>query len=368
MEPVHRVADVMRVFDEFAPASLSESFDNVGLLVGDANMVVRRCLITIDVTEDVVDEAVELGCNLIVAHHPVMFEGVKRINQLSDTGRLIIKAVKNDIAIFAAHTNADRVYNGVSGRMAQKLGLTGCRILSPGGAGLLKLIVFVPSAHAEEVRDAMFNAGAGNIGNYDSCSFNTDGYGTFRAGSEANPYAGSVGELHREPEIRVEVVLPAFQKKSVVAAMLGAHPYEEVAYDIIALHNEWDRVGYGMVGELEHTMEPEEFLALVKKEFNVQYIRHTPFVGRPIKRVALAGGSGSFLLGKTIGAGADIFITGDFKYHQFFEAERRLIIADIGHYESEQFTKELFFELLTKKISNFALCLSKVNTNPIKYF
>jgi dinuclear metal center YbgI/SA1388 family protein len=362
------VGDVMRVFEEFAPSSLSESYDNVGILVGDAAQIINRCLISIDITEEVVDEAIAGGCNLIVSHHPILFGGIKRINSQSDMGRLLIKAIKNDIAIIAVHTNADRVFEGVSGRMAQKLGLVNCRILSPGGAKILKLVVFVPQTHADKVRDAMFMAGAGTIGNYDCCSFNSDGFGTFRAGSSANPFVGKKGEVHREPEVRVEVVLPSYLQQSVVSAMLGSHPYEEVAYDIFSLENKWSGVGYGIIGELPVPEDETVFLARLKNEFSAGCIRHTSLLGRPVGKVALCGGSGSFLLGNAIGEGADIFVTGDFKYHQFFEAEGKVIIADIGHYESEQFTKELFFELLTKKISNFALCLSKVNTNPIKYF
>ncbi len=368
MSSTYKVKDVIEVLNQFAPPSLSEDFDNVGLLVGSPKQSITKCLITLDITEQVVDEAIHTGCNLIVSHHPIMFGGIKKINGNSDTERVVIKAIKNDIAIFAAHTNADRVLNGVSGRMAQKLELKNRTILSTGGASLVKLVVFAPVNHVDAVRTALFNSGAGHIGNYDSCSFNTAGTGTFRAGENTNPYVGEKGKTHHEEEVKIEVILPEYKKREVIAAMISAHPYEEPAYDIIPLQNEWQNVGYGTIGELEEAMDEEKFMHKLKDIFNVQYIRHTQFTGRKIKKVALCGGSGSFLLNKAIASKADIFITGDFKYHQFFDAEGRIIIADIGHYESEQYTKELFFEILTKKLSNFALYLSKTNTNPIKYF
>ncbi len=368
METQYKVSDVVRVFETFAPAALCEGFDNVGLLIGAMDQPVAKALITIDITEEVVDEALANGCDLIVSHHPIMLNGIKRLNGRNDQERLIIKAIKNDVAIFSAHTNADRVPDGVSGRMAQKLGLVNCQVLEPAAKQLVKLMVYVPATHAPQVREALFQAGAGVIGNYDSCSFNSNGTGTFRAGETANPYVGRPGEMHQEAEVKIEVVLPAFKTKAVVKSMEAAHPYEEVAYDLVPIENHWPQVGYGIIGVLEQAEDEQAFLSKLKSAFNIEHIRHTPFLGRKVKKVALCGGSGSFLLQRAIASGADLFITGDFKYHQFFDAEKSLIIADIGHYESEQFTKELFFELLTKNLSNFALCLSKVNTNPIKYF
>lgn len=364
----YKVSDVVRVFEDFAPAALCEDFDNVGLLIGEMSQPVSKALITIDITEEVVDEALVNGCDLIVSHHPIMLNGIKRLNGRNDQERLIVKAIKNNLVIFSAHTNADRVLDGVSGRMAQKLGLVNCQVLDPAAKQLIKLMVYAPESHAMQVREALFEAGAGVIGQYDCCSFNSNGTGTFRASEMAKPFVGQPGQMHQEAEVKIEVVLPAFKTKAVVKSMVAAHPYEEVAYDLVPIENQWPQAGYGIVGELEHEQDAQTFLSNLKSTFNVEYIRHTPFLGRPVKKVALCGGSGSFLLKRAIASGADLFITGDFKYHQFFDAEKSLIIADIGHYESEQFTKELFCELLTKNLSNFALCLSKVNTNPIKYF
>ena len=361
------IKDIIAEIERFAPPALKEDYDNVGLLVGSENDEATGVLITLDITAGVVDEAIQNGCNLIVAHHPLIFKGLKNITDKNETGRIIIKAIRNNIAIFAGHTNVDSVLEGVSGKMATKIGLENTSILSPVKNKLLKLVTFVPVKFADKVREAIFKAGAGVIGNYDSCSYNLMGTGTFRAGEDTNPFVGEKGDVHSEDEIRIETVLPDFKKNSVIEALLKAHPYEEVAYDIYLLANEWPVTGYGIVGDLKKQMSEEEFLAFLKVTFKAGGIRHTELLNKPVGRVALCGGSGSELLEKAINAGADIFISADFKYHQFFEAENRILIADIGHFESEQFTKELFFEILTKKFSNFAVRLSNVNTNPIKY-
>jgi len=362
------IKDIISEIESFAPPALKEDYDNVGLLVGSATAEATGALITLDVTESVVDEAIQNECNIIVAHHPLIFRGLKNITDRSETGRIVIKAIQNGVAIFAGHTNVDSVLNGVSGKMAQKLGLVNTTILSPVKNKLLKLVTFVPVDFADKVRDAVFNAGAGVIGNYDSCSYNTIGTGTFKAGEDTNPFVGEKGKVHSEQEVRVETILPDFQKSKVISALLNAHPYEEVAYDLYPLENEWPVTGYGIVGDLEKPVSEEEFLGILKQIFKADGIRHTQLLKKPIRRVALCGGSGSELLGRAISSGADIFISADFKYHQFFDAEKRILIADIGHFESEQFTKDLFFEILTKKFSNFAIRLSEVNTNPIKYF
>ena len=363
-----QIKDIVAGIESFAHPSLKEDYDNVGLLVGSGSEEVSGVLITLDVTMEVLDEAIENNCNLIVAHHPLIFRGLKNITDSTVTGRIVMKAIKNGVAIFAGHTNVDSVPDGVSGMMAKRLGLVNTSVLSPARHRLLKLVVYVPEDHAEKVRNAIFEAGAGVIGNYDSCSYNVSGTGTFRAGENTDPFVGEKGKLHFEPEVRIETVMPDFIKNRVVAAMLDAHPYEEAAYDLYTLENEWYGAGLGMVGELESPVDELQFLAFLKETFNVECLKHTSLLGRPVKKVALCGGAGSEFLGAAVYAGADIFISGDFKYHQFFDAENRILIADIGHFESEQFTKELFFEILTKKISNFAIRLSEVNTNPIKYF
>lgn len=362
-----RVSDITRLIEEFAPTALQEDYDNAGLQVGSKDMFVKGVLLCIDVTEAVIDEAIERDCNLILSHHPLIFRAIKQITGKDYIQRCIVKAIKNDVAIYSAHTNLDNVLNGVNGKIADKIGLKNRSILSPKSGNLLKLITFVPHAFTEKVQSALFKAGAGTIGDYDSCSFNSVGTGTFRATDNANPFVGKVGKLHTEPETRVEVILPKYRINQAVEALKLTHPYEEPAFDIIPLLNDWNTVGAGIVGELEAPMNEVDFLLFLKTNFNVDVIRHTPFLMREIKKVALCGGAGSEFLRDAIAQGADVFVSGDFKYHEFFEADERILIADIGHYESEQFTKEVFYEIITKKIPNFALQISEVNTNPINY-
>jgi dinuclear metal center YbgI/SA1388 family protein len=358
-----KISDVVNYFEEIAPQSFQESYDNAGLIVGNGNAEVKGILISLDVTEEVVQDAIEQGANFIVAHHPIVFSGLKRFNGNNYVERTVIMALKNDVAIFAAHTNIDSViYNGVNSKICEKLELENTKILKSVKNELKKLI-----EHVNKVRNAMFDAGAGVIGNYNSCSFNTMGSGTFKAGEGTDPFVGKVGELHSEEEVRVETIVPAYKTNKVISKMVDAHPYEEVPYDLYPLENSWSQVGMGMVGSLKKPMDEMDFLIKIKKIFNVGSLKYTQLKGKKINKVAVCGGSGSFLLKNAILSGADVFISGDFKYHQFFDAEGRIIIADIGHFESEQFTKELFYELLTRKFSNFAIHFTKINTNPIKY-
>lgn len=363
-----KIKDVVEYLESIAPRSLQESYDNAGLIVGDKNVAVTGVLIALDTIEAVVDEAIEKGCNLVVAHHPIVFGGLKTFTGKNYVERVIIKAIKNDIAIYAAHTNLDNVYkNGVNGKIAEKLGLTKTRILNPKKGLLKKLSVFVPIDSTERIKTVLFDAGAGNIGNYSESSFKTAGVGSFKANEFSNPTVGKIGTQHEEKEHRLEVVFPAYLQQTIVRNLIQAHPYEEVAYDIYTLDNIHQEIGSGLVGELEEPMETMAFLNLLKQNMKADGIRYTALCKKEIKRVALCGGAGSFLLGNALGAQADIFITGDYKYHQFFDAENRIIIADIGHYESEQYTIELFYELLTQKFRNFAIHCTEVNTNPINY-
>jgi dinuclear metal center YbgI/SA1388 family protein len=362
-----QLKEIASILENFAPLSLQESYDNSGLIVGSPDQEITGILLTIDVTEEVVEEALKKKANLIISHHPFIFTGLKKITGNNYIERTAIKAIKNDTAIYAAHTNLDAVYNGVSRRMAEKLELKNCKILSPLKGKLSKLVTFIPLSHLDMVRDAIFNAGAGNIGNYDYCSFNVQGKGSFRGNEETNPFAGEKGKLHFEDEIRFETIFPNYLQNNIIKALLSAHPYEEVAYDIYPLQNAFEKAGAGILGEVEEPIDELKFLEKIKKTFHTGCIRHTSLRNKPVKRVALCGGSGSFLLDDSIKNEADIFISADFKYHQFFDSEGKIIIADIGHYESEQFTKEIFYEILTKKISNFAVHFSDTNTNPIKY-
>lgn len=362
-----KLKEITSHLESIAPLAFQESYDNAGLICGSPEMDIRAALICLDSTEAVLDEAIALGCNLVIAHHPIVFSGLKKFTGKNYVERVIIKAIQNNIALYAAHTNLDNVHNGVNAKIAEKLGVQNCSILSPMKGGLKKIITFCPEAQAEQVRTAMFEAGAGQISNYDECSYNAEGYGTFRAGEGANPFVGELGKQHREKEIKIEMVYNAHIESRLLQALNQAHPYEEVAYDLLSLTNAHTRVGSGIIGELVEESSELDFLNFLKAKMEAKCVRYTAFRGKKVKKVAICGGSGSFLLQNAIAAGADVFVTADYKYHQFFDAENRIVIADIGHYESEQFTGELFLDILKKKFSTFALHLSKINTNPINY-
>jgi dinuclear metal center YbgI/SA1388 family protein len=363
-----KVKDIIKELEEFAPLCLQESYDNAGLIVGNPDMEVRAVLCTVDITAEIIEEALGLNANMIVAHHPLIFGNLKALTGNTYADSLVIKAIKNDLAIYASHTNLDNIAEGVNHTISQKLGLINTRILSPAKGLLFKLVTFVPSDHANSLREALFAAGAGHIGNYDSCSYNLEGRGTFRGNEKTNPYVGEKGILHQENEVRIETIVPKPLLNQVIDALTSVHPYEEAAYDIYPLENRYSKVGSGMVGEFSDALSHKEFMTLLGKVFHIPVIRYSGTEKQEYKRIALCGGSGSFLTGKAAGAKADAFLTADIKYHQFFETPDNLLICDIGHYESEQFTKEIFYSLLTKKFSTFAVHLSSIVTNPIKYF
>ncbi len=360
--------EITSFLESFAPLGLQESYDNSGLITGDINSEITTILLTLDVTEKVIEEAIQKNAQLIVSHHPIIFSGLKKLTGRNYVERTIIKAIKNDIAIYAAHTNLDSVEGGVNGKICNKIGLKNCKILQPSGGQLKKLVTFIPVKSADEVRAAVFNAGAGNIGNYDSCGFVAEGMGSFRGNENSNPFVGKKGEIHNEKEVRFETIFPGYLQGKVIEALLKFHPYEEVAYDIYPLDNKFDKTGMGMVGILPEPITETQFLTQLKHKFNTGLIKHTALTGKSVRKIAVCGGSGAFLLNAAIAAGADFFVSGDFKYHQFFDAENKIVIADIGHFESEQYTKELFYELLTEKFPTFAIHLSEVGTNPVFYF
>lgn len=362
-----KVSEILKVFDEFAPFSLQASYDNSGLLVGNKNDEITKILFTIDVTEAVIDEAIQVKADCIIAHHPLIFNGLRRLNSSNDVERSVEKAIKHSIAIICVHTNIDFVAQGVNKKIADKIGLHNQKILSPIPHTLLKIVSFVPTSHYQSVFEAMALAGAGHIGNYDMCGFSTSGYGTFRALDDAQPFVGKPHTLHTEQEQRVEMILPRYKKDAVIAALLATHPYQEVAYDIYSLENYHTQIGSGIIGDLHEKELVPDFLQRIKSIFETPCIRVTDASISKIVRVAVCGGSGSSLISHAISQQADIFITADVKYHDFFLSENKMIIADIGHYESEQYTKEIFYEIVTKKFPKFATHFSTVNTNPIKY-
>jgi len=363
-----RIKDVIQYLEKVCPPAYQESYDNCGLIVGNADAEITGALLCLDSTEDVVKEALKKKCNLIIAHHPILFSSIKKLTGKTYAERVLIDAIKHNVCIYAMHTNLDNIYQGVNNKIAEKLGLEKISILAPKKGLLKKVVTFCPRNDADKVRNAIFTAGAGVIGNYDECSFNSAGIGTFRGNEAANPYVGERGKRHFENEERIESIYPADREKAVIDALIDSHPYEEVAYDVYSLDNIHPRIGSGMIGTLPKPMKEKDFLTLLKKNMKAACVRHSPLLGKKINRVAVCGGSGSFLLPDAVRKGADILVTADFKYHQFFDADNKIVIADIGHYESEQFTPEIIYGLLKQKFNIFALQFSKTNTNPVNYF
>ena len=361
------IKDVTAYLESTAPQSFQENYDNSGLLTGDPDAEVHGILVTLDCTEAVVEEAIQLKCNLIVAHHPIIFKALKKLTGQNYIERTVIKAIKNNIAIYASHTNLDNVQQGVNKKIAEVIGLKNLTVLAPKRETLSKLVTFIPKENSEEVIEALHKAGAGNLGRYKNCSFRILGTGTFMPMEGSTPHFGQVNKLEKVEEVRVELIFPSHLERKIKTALRQSHPYEEVAHYLTRLENENQEVGAGMMGDLENALEPLVFLERLKLNMKTACIRYTTPPQRKIKKVAVCGGAGSFLLPMAIAKGADAFVSADFKYHEFFDADGKIIVADIGHFESEQFTKELLIEVIKEKFNTFAIIFSKTITNPISY-
>jgi dinuclear metal center YbgI/SA1388 family protein len=363
------LAEVIALLEAEAPLCYQEDYDNSGLQTGDRQQEIHAALVCLDVTEEVIDEAIARKANLVVSHHPVIFGKLKKLTGSNAVERIVAKAIKNDIALYACHTNLDNVKHGVNKEIAERLSLRNLRVLRPKTGTLLKLFTYVPTTHVAAVEAALFEAGAGHIGAYSECSFQTPGRGSFKPGEETKPFLGSAGGAREYvEEVKIEVLLERYQQGRVLKVLMEAHPYEEVAYELIGIDNEHQDIGAGMIGELDEAVDAAGFLTIVKETMKTECIRHTSLPEGRVKRVAVCGGSGSFLLADAIKQGADAFVTADYKYHQFFEAEGRILIADIGHYESEQYTINLLARIISGKSPNFAVLLSNTNTNPVNYY
>lgn len=362
-----RIQEITKLIEEIAPLTYAEDFDNVGLLVGNPDEKVTGVLVTIDTLEAVVDEAIAKNCNLIISFHPIIFSGLKKLTGKNYVERVVIKAIQHKIAIYATHTALDNSKVGVNAKICEILGLTNSKILIPKTETIQKLTTYIPIKEAEKLRLDLFEAGAGNIGNYNNCSFNIDGVGTYKANENANPTLGKIGITHQEKETCITVIFEKHLEAIVLNALFKNHPYEEVAYEIITLNNKNQQIGLGMIGELPTAIYEDDFLQLIQQKMNAKGIRHSKLLHKNIKKVAVLGGSGSFAIEAAMASGAEAFITSDLKYHEFYRAENAILLVDVGHYESEQFTKNLLVDYLTKKIANFAIILSETNTNPIHY-
>jgi dinuclear metal center YbgI/SA1388 family protein len=362
-----KLKELTSFLDSAVPISFQESWDNSGLQVGLPDTEISSALVTLDITEEVLDEAGRNGCDVIISHHPLIFQGIKRLSGRSLTESMVMKAVKKDIAVYSAHTSLDMVAGGVSRKMAEKLNLNKISVLSPLKGKLLKLVTFIPETHFEKVRNAVFSAGAGVIGDYDNCSFTGAGTGSFRGNENSNPFTGEKGRIHFENEVRFETILYSHLKGKVVDALIGAHPYEEVAYDLYLLENENSNAGLGCKGELAEPMKEEDFLNFLSTVFGARGIRYSGMTGRLVRKVALCGGAGGALINEAIASGADAFVSADIRYHSFLDSEKKILIADIGHFESEKFASEILYDLIVKNFPKFAVRFSEINTNPINY-
>ena len=363
-----KLKDFTSYLDSAIPLAYQESYDNSGLQVGLPDQEITSAMICLDVTEKVVSEAIQSECNLLISHHPLIFNGIKRITGNTSTEKILYEAVKNDIAIYSAHTNLDMLSNGVSHKMAEKIGLEKISVLSPSPDRLLKLVTYIPESHFEKVKNALFEAGAGVIGNYDNCGYAVSGTGSFRGNDATNPFAGEKGKIHLEKEIRFETVLFTHLKDKVIKALVEAHPYEEVAYDLFALENNNIGIGLGCVGILHDPLTETDFLKLIYSVFDARGIRYSNLTGKTVSKVALCGGSGASLISEAIHSGADVYLTADIKYHDFFKTENRILLVDAGHFETEKFSREILKDLIIKKFPKFAVRFSETNTNPINYF
>jgi dinuclear metal center YbgI/SA1388 family protein len=362
------IKDLTQFLETVAPPQYQEAYDNAGLIIGNPNEPIKGVLVCLDSTEAIIEEAVQRGCNVVVAHHPIVFKGLKRLNGKNYVERTIIKAIQYNVAIYAIHTNLDNMFRqGVNTKICERLGITNLKILAPKKQVLMKLTFFVPKENTKSVLDALYNVGAGQIGDYQNCSFRTEGVGTFKPMGNAKPHLGSLDKDEEVFEHRVEVVFPSFLENKIISALKRAHPYEEVAYYLHLLENENQEVGSGMVGELTEAMEEPDFLSFLKQTMQAGVIRYTNPLNKKVKKVAVCGGAGSFLLNYAIGVGADVFVTADYKYHEFFDADGKIMIADIGHYESEQFTIELLSDVIKNKFKDFEVFSTKITTNPVNY-
>ncbi|MCX8020667.1 MAG: Nif3-like dinuclear metal center hexameric protein [Chitinophagaceae bacterium] len=363
-----KIKDIIEFLEQLAPLPMQEHYDNSGLITGKPDKDCTGILCCLDATEEVVDEALKKNCNVVISHHPVIFAGLKKITGRNTFERALIKAIKNDLAMYGIHTNLDNVIDGVNGEMATRLSLTRLEVLEPKQGMLKKIYTYVPKEYASQVLEALFAAGGGHIGNYSECSFSTEGIGTFRAGQGANPFIGEIGIRHYENEVKVEVIFPFYLENKIMSALREAHPYEEVAYEIMALSNTMKEAGAGLIGDLPEEMTEKDFLHKLKEVFKTPVIKHSPLSGKKVKKVALCGGAGNFLISTALSKGADVLVTSEVKYYQYFEADGKMLLCDIGHFESEQFTMDLIIEKLRKKFTTFAVLKTENYTNPVHYF
>ncbi len=364
-----KCSEITNVLEELAPIELAESWDNVGLLLGDSTQDIHNIMITLDITPDVVEEAIETKADLIIAHHPMIFKPLNRIIEDKSIGTLIRKLIKNDICVYTSHTNLDITWGGLNDLLASKIGLENIGVLDElHTKKLKKIVVFIPKGYEEKVRDAMTEAGAGWIGDYSDCTYLTKGIGAFKPREGTKPFIGSEGTLEKVEEYRLETLVSEEKVSPVVEAMIASHPYEEVAYDIIPLEVKGQSLGLGRIGTLKKEVIFIDFINKVKEVLAIQHLRYIGNENKSISKVAICTGSGGTLLSNCIHHNVDIYITGELKYHDAqFAQEAGLNVILAGHFETENIIGELLTEFLNKKFENrLNISQSKKNKGFIK--
>ncbi|MGM0602343.1 MAG: Nif3-like dinuclear metal center hexameric protein [Bacillota bacterium] len=369
-----KAQEIISLMGEIAPVKLAEEWDNVGLQIGDLSNEVNKVLLALDLNTEVIDEAVDNNCNMIITHHPVIFNGINSVSSESAVGDMIIRLIKNDIIVFSAHTNLDIVEEGLNDFICRKLGIEDFQPLDVTQIGnYYKFVVFVPENHIENIKSAVFKNGGGKLGNYSHSGFVSKGKGSFKPLKGSEPYIGSTEKIEEVDEIRLETIVAEDKLDKVLKAVLKAHPYEEAAYDIYEIKRTSNVDGIGRIGYLTDTMLLGDYINTVKEKLNLPYLKFVGKKDKKIKKVAVCNGSGADFIKKAGYKGADLYLTGDIKYHEAQHAEELdLALIDIGHYESEIWVKELLYDKLTslaekRNKKDVEFIISAVNTNPWNY-
>jgi dinuclear metal center YbgI/SA1388 family protein len=368
------IRDIADALEQWAPPGSAQSYDNVGLQVGDASRSVERAVLALDCTPAVVEEAERQGAELIITHHPLLFQPLSAVTTDDYESAVALRLAEAGIALYSAHTNLDAAPGGVSFALAKRLGLTDVGFLDGFDETLYKLATFVPADHFDAVRSALADAGAGRIGDYEACAFAHEGTGFFRPGDAANPHIGTAGgDLESADEVKLEVEVARWDLGGVLGALQDAHPYEEVAYDVYPVQQKNSRAGLGAVGRLASPESLSDFLGRVADRLDAGSLRYAGPDEATVERVAVCGGAGSDFVGQALAAGADAYVTADVKYHEFFEAlgpdgVPQLAFIDAGHYETEALTEALLRDWLADRFNDVDWQRTGVRTSPMQTF
>ena len=363
------IKDVTTFLEQKFPLYLQEDFDNCGVQCGDVRQEISGAMVCFEMSEQVIDEAIDKGCNLVISHHPLMLKrGICKIVPTDRVGAMICKALAHNMVLYSMHTNIDSGEGGGNDAFAEKLRLRNVKVLEPHKGMYRKLVVFVPKENAETLKSALFAVGCGVQGNYDSCGYTLHGQGQFRPLEGANPHIGEENHLEHVDEERVEMIYPTGLQRAVVQAIYDNHPYEEPAFDLLPLENESRTIGLGRIGELPKELPVSDFLGYLKDNLGFIHCRYCGDETKMIRKVAVCGGGGSSFIDLAIASGADAYVSGDFKYHDFFKSYQKTLLVDIGHYEGEFFIKNIIFNLLNEKFSTFATLISKMESLEVKFF